>query len=50
MKTKTFEELLTRNASKEVLEELREMAELEIVEWENFIELCNTKLTNLHLK
>ena len=45
MKTKTFEELLTRKATKQELKDLIEMAEAEIFEWRTFIVKCKEKLT-----
>lgn len=47
MKEKTFEELLTRKATKSELKELIKLANNEIKEWESFIKLCENKLTNL---
>ena len=45
MKTKTFEELLTRKSTKQELKDLIEMAEAEIFEWRPFIVKCKEKLT-----
>ena len=44
MKTKTFEDLLTKHASKEDLEDLIAMAEREIEEWELFVVDCEEKI------
>ena len=47
LKTKTFEDLLTRKATKEELQELIVMAGNEIKEWEEFIEMCEGKIKEL---
>jgi len=44
MKTKTFEDLLTKKASKEDLENLIVMAEREIKAWELFVMDCEEKI------
>jgi len=44
MKTKTFEDLLIKNASKEDLENLIVMAEREIKAWELFVMACEEKI------
>ena len=43
MKTKTFEDMLTKRATKQDLKDLIKMAKNEIKEWEKFIKLCEKK-------
>lgn len=43
MKTKTFEDMLTKRATKQDLKDLIKMAKNEIKEWRKFIKLCRSK-------
>lgn len=41
---KTFEEMLTKNADEQDLQDLIAMAEGEIIEWEDFIKTCKKRM------